>query len=239
MQVLTNAGALDRDKQIAVVRELTDIVAASAGDPSLVDRTWGQLTEAPDGGWGSTGTPTPARNSCSPPAPRSPNCLRVPRPRPDEEKDMSRTRILVVAALAGAVVIGVGSAAGAESQPVEAAALTSFPAVVNALTQGKDVELTTMLGQCSAPDGHTAGPEVVSGLHIQAFQIPRNEFIAFSDTHVTLDPRNAESTEFIRYRVTPEGTVTVAVTMLDAGGHAQSSPVLTCEIGRGAEFHSR
>jgi hypothetical protein len=152
---------------------------------------------------------------------------------------MSRTRILVVAALAGAVVVGVGSATGADSQPMEAAALTSFPAVVKALTQGKDVELTTMLGQCSAPDGHTAGPEVVSGLHIQAFQIPRNEFIAFSDTHVTLDPRNAESTEFIRYRVTPDGTVTVAVTMLDAGGHAQSSPVLTCKISRGAEFHSR
>jgi phenylpyruvate tautomerase PptA (4-oxalocrotonate tautomerase family) len=55
VQVLTNAGALDRDKQIAVVRELTGIVAASAGDPSLVDRTWVQLTEAPDGGWGLNG----------------------------------------------------------------------------------------------------------------------------------------------------------------------------------------
>src|SRR5262245_58242775 len=40
VQVLTNAGALDRDKQLAVVRRLTDIVAAAAGDPSLADRTW-------------------------------------------------------------------------------------------------------------------------------------------------------------------------------------------------------
>jgi hypothetical protein len=158
---------------------------------------------------------------------------------------MSRTRILVVAALvplAGAVVGGVSTATGVDSQPIEAAAqttLTSFPAVVNALTQGKDVELTTMLGHCSAPDGHTAGPGVVGGLHIQAFQIPQNEFIAFSDTHVTLDPQNAEITEFIRYRVTPDGTVTVAVTTLDADGHAQPSPVLTCKIGHGAEFHGR
>lgn len=55
VQVLTNAGALDRDKQLAVVRELTDIVAAAAGDPSLADRTWVLLSEAPDGGWGLHG----------------------------------------------------------------------------------------------------------------------------------------------------------------------------------------
>jgi phenylpyruvate tautomerase PptA (4-oxalocrotonate tautomerase family) len=55
VQVLTNAGALDRDKQLAVVRRLTDIVAAAAGDPSLADRTWVLLTEAPEGGWGLHG----------------------------------------------------------------------------------------------------------------------------------------------------------------------------------------
>jgi phenylpyruvate tautomerase PptA (4-oxalocrotonate tautomerase family) len=55
VQVLTNAGALDRDKQLAVVRKLTDIVAAAAGDPTLADRTWVLLTEAPEGGWGLKG----------------------------------------------------------------------------------------------------------------------------------------------------------------------------------------
>lgn len=55
VQVLTNAGALDRDKQIAVVRTLTDLVAEAAGDPSLTDRTWVLLTEAPEGGWGLWG----------------------------------------------------------------------------------------------------------------------------------------------------------------------------------------
>jgi phenylpyruvate tautomerase PptA (4-oxalocrotonate tautomerase family) len=55
VQVLTNAGALDREKQLAVVRELTDIVASSAGDPTLVGRTWVLLTEAPNGGWGLNG----------------------------------------------------------------------------------------------------------------------------------------------------------------------------------------
>jgi len=54
-QVLTNAGALDRDKQLAVVSRLTDLVVEAAGDPSLAERTWVLLTEAPDGGWGLAG----------------------------------------------------------------------------------------------------------------------------------------------------------------------------------------
>jgi phenylpyruvate tautomerase PptA (4-oxalocrotonate tautomerase family) len=55
VQVLTNVGALDREKQLKVVRELTDIVAAAADEPAIVDRTWVQLTEALDGGWGLNG----------------------------------------------------------------------------------------------------------------------------------------------------------------------------------------
>jgi phenylpyruvate tautomerase PptA (4-oxalocrotonate tautomerase family) len=55
VQVLTNAGALDREKQLSVVRQFTDLVAAAAGDPSLAGRTWVLLTEAVDGGWGLAG----------------------------------------------------------------------------------------------------------------------------------------------------------------------------------------
>jgi len=55
VQVLTNAGALDRDKQLAVVRQFTDLIAAAASDPTLTERTWVLLTEAPDGGWGLAG----------------------------------------------------------------------------------------------------------------------------------------------------------------------------------------
>lgn len=55
VQVLTNAGALDRDKQLAVVSQLTQIIARAAGDPALVERTWVLLTEAPNGGWGLKG----------------------------------------------------------------------------------------------------------------------------------------------------------------------------------------
>jgi phenylpyruvate tautomerase PptA (4-oxalocrotonate tautomerase family) len=55
VQILTNAGALSRDKQIAVVQRITAIIADRADDPSLSERTWVLLTEAPDGGWGLQG----------------------------------------------------------------------------------------------------------------------------------------------------------------------------------------
>jgi phenylpyruvate tautomerase PptA (4-oxalocrotonate tautomerase family) len=55
VQVLTPMNVLNRDKQLGVVRELTDIVAAAAGDPSLAERTWVLIYESPEGGWGING----------------------------------------------------------------------------------------------------------------------------------------------------------------------------------------
>jgi phenylpyruvate tautomerase PptA (4-oxalocrotonate tautomerase family) len=55
VQVLTNAGALDRDKQLAVVGQFTDLVTSAAADPSVAKRTWVLLTEAVEGGWGLGG----------------------------------------------------------------------------------------------------------------------------------------------------------------------------------------
>src|SRR5258706_9606499 len=55
VQVLTPVGVLNREKQLGVVKELTEIVAAAAGDPALADRTWVLLTESPEGGWGIAG----------------------------------------------------------------------------------------------------------------------------------------------------------------------------------------
>jgi phenylpyruvate tautomerase PptA (4-oxalocrotonate tautomerase family) len=55
VQVLTPVGVLNREKQLGVVKELTEIVAAAAGDPALAERTWVLLTEAPEGGWGIAG----------------------------------------------------------------------------------------------------------------------------------------------------------------------------------------
>jgi len=55
VQVLTNAGALDRDKQLAVVSQFTELIQAAASETSTPKRTWVLLTEAVDGGWGLAG----------------------------------------------------------------------------------------------------------------------------------------------------------------------------------------
>ena len=55
IQVLTNAGALDRVKQIGHVDKMIGLIATAASDPELKMRTWVLLTEAAPGGWGLWG----------------------------------------------------------------------------------------------------------------------------------------------------------------------------------------
>jgi phenylpyruvate tautomerase PptA (4-oxalocrotonate tautomerase family) len=56
IHVTTNTGALaQREKQIAMVQQLTALAARAAGDPTLHDRTWVILSEAIQGGWGLKG----------------------------------------------------------------------------------------------------------------------------------------------------------------------------------------
>ena len=55
VQVLTNAGGLDRDKQVAVVARFSKLIAGSPGKPPAPERIWVVLTEAPDGAWGLWG----------------------------------------------------------------------------------------------------------------------------------------------------------------------------------------
>ena len=55
VQVLTPVHVLDREKQLGVVKELTEIVATAADDPTLAERTWVLIYESPEGGWGING----------------------------------------------------------------------------------------------------------------------------------------------------------------------------------------
>ena len=62
VQVLANAGALDRDKQLAAVQQLTDLIATAAGDSSMPECTWVLLTEDPTAAGACGATPTSTRN---------------------------------------------------------------------------------------------------------------------------------------------------------------------------------
>ena len=154
-----------------------------------------------------------------------------------------------VAVLAGGAIVLTGGGHPASASPVKsspggtrtaasagASVAGGYTAVASALEQGKNVEITTELQRCTAPDG-TAGPDVIGGLHISAFQVVPGQEIAFADTHQTLDPQNNSITQFIRYTVFPDGATTVATTTLSASGQVESTVQLNCRIGKGAYFH--
>lgn len=52
LQMTTPPGALSREGQLQVVKKMTDIVAATTGDPTQAAHTWIILSEAAEGGWG-------------------------------------------------------------------------------------------------------------------------------------------------------------------------------------------
>lgn len=56
VQVITPPGALSRDGQKQLVKEITEIVTKISRDPTQASRTWVLLTEAAEGGWGLSGT---------------------------------------------------------------------------------------------------------------------------------------------------------------------------------------
>src|SRR5438046_9384515 len=56
VQVITPPGALTREGQKQLVKEVTEIVARISGDSTLASRTWVLLTEAAAGGWGLEGS---------------------------------------------------------------------------------------------------------------------------------------------------------------------------------------
>jgi len=56
VQVVTPPGALNREGQKSLVKEVTEIVTKISGDPTQATRTWVLLTEAAEGGWGLSGT---------------------------------------------------------------------------------------------------------------------------------------------------------------------------------------
>lgn len=61
VHVTTSTGALDREQQLGLVKDISAVIAEAAGDSSLTGRTWVALTEAVPGGWGIGGTPGDGR----------------------------------------------------------------------------------------------------------------------------------------------------------------------------------
>ena len=56
VQIVTPPGALTRNGQKQLVKDVSEVLADVCGDPSQAQRTWVLLTEAAEGGWGIAGT---------------------------------------------------------------------------------------------------------------------------------------------------------------------------------------
>jgi phenylpyruvate tautomerase PptA (4-oxalocrotonate tautomerase family) len=85
VQVLTPVGVLNREKQLGVVKDLTAIIAAAAGDATLSERTWVLLTESPEGGWGIGGHANTGADIAA--AARSQIAASSARPKPSGQED--------------------------------------------------------------------------------------------------------------------------------------------------------
>jgi len=113
----------------------------------------------------------------------------------------------------------------------------SFAQILGALTSGKNVAVTVTFNQCTLVATGASGPEVTGGFHIGSYLAPGNQYVAFSDVHETLSPQNERLTEYVRYRLTPDGKVSVRTTTVQlSDGKLSNQAEYSCAVGKGVSF---
>jgi hypothetical protein len=115
---------------------------------------------------------------------------------------------------------------------------SSYDELVRALTQGKHIVATFDLAQCTDPSTGAFGPAIKGGVAIDQFMVVERQFVAFANTHQTVQPSsNMPVTEFVRYRVKPDGAVTLdAFTINTIAGTALLKSAWTCQTGKSMRF---
>jgi hypothetical protein len=114
----------------------------------------------------------------------------------------------------------------------------SYTQILGALTSGKSVAVRVNFNQCTLASTGSSGPDVTGGFHIGSYLVPGNQYIAFSDVHETVSPQNERVTEYTRYRVTPDGKVSIRTTTIQLSDGKLSNQVeYSCVIGKGISFN--
>jgi hypothetical protein len=130
-----------------------------------------------------------------------------------------------------------GAACAFANMPAAAQELPDYHALVAALMAGQSVTTLLDLGLCNRDGSDAAGPPMQGGMRITNFLIPNSQYVAFADTHQTLDTEDRPVTEYIRYRAMPDGSVTVRSAKLgDAGDKVTQLGVFHCRIAHGIRF---
>lgn len=117
-------------------------------------------------------------------------------------------------------------------------ALTSFPAITQALNTGESVSVVIDLGQCKSSVAGAEPSKTKGGKRIDAYRITPDGTLAFSDTHFSLDRDNKPIEQFIRYRIRSDGTADFSMTTLSVPGYQQVGKAVSydCGIGKGLSF---
>jgi VirK protein len=140
------------------------------------------------------------------------------------------------AALIAALAMSGGNASAAPA-PADGA-LANYAAIEQALLDGHSVVNVRLdMSHCTSTEGNKPGPAIRGGVSIGSFLIPEGRFIAFIDEHRTLDPKNHPVTEYVRYHVMPDNTVTIDTAFAANGADTASSRgAYRCTINEGIRF---
>jgi hypothetical protein len=112
---------------------------------------------------------------------------------------------------------------------------SAYNDVLEALQSTKTVKVIVDLHRCNLVDGNKAGPPVLGGLVINAFNVVPKRGILFSDVHHTLDSQGNSVTAYIRYDLAPNNELTLTVTRLTVDGKRKEDFFL-CPVPGGAKF---
>ena len=116
-------------------------------------------------------------------------------------------------------------------------ATPSFNTILDALLGGNDVTVTVDLAQCIGPSSASPGMRIEGGFHIGSFIVPERKFVAFSDIHATIDKDGKPLTEYVQYRLSPDGRTNIRHTTTSTDPWSViSSFNYACEIGKGVNF---
>jgi hypothetical protein len=115
--------------------------------------------------------------------------------------------------------------------------LRDYTALSKALDDGRSVTTQMDFRRCTLGDGNLPGPPLRGGHRVGSYLILEDRYIAFSDTHQTLDPGDRAVTEYVRFRVAPNGLVVVD-TFKRPDGSETATPLgsFQCKINEGIRF---
>ena len=139
------------------------------------------------------------------------------------------------ARLRAAVLAGVTCAL--TCAPAAAHELPTYRALVDALMDGQSVTALLDLSLCTRDGTDAHGPKIQGGSRITRFLVPNGQYVAFADTHHTLDTEDRPVVEYIRYRAMPDGSATVSFArQAAASDKATPRGQFQCSFTRGIRF---